>query len=75
VPIGTARTLLRVSGTHVWVVALDRTENTRETVEYFRARFAGSALQFIPWFDVADFYNKTVALLTTQMNVVRLIIA
>jgi len=74
VPIESSRTLLSVAGAHIWVVSLDRTEQTPESVAELRARFAETGLQFIPWFDLADYYTKTVALLTSQMDVVRLII-
>jgi putative ABC transport system permease protein len=31
-------------------------------------------LEFVPWYERADFYNKTVALFSQQMNVLRAII-
>ena len=73
-PIGLARTLLKVRGSSAWVIALDETDRTREWVEKSRARFAATNLEFIPWFDLADFYNKSVTLLSSQMVVVRTII-
>jgi len=73
-PIALVRNLLQVSGSHVWVIGLDKTERTKEMVERFRARFASSNLQFVPWYDLADFYSKTVTLLSSQMNVVRFMI-
>jgi putative ABC transport system permease protein len=75
-PISLAQSLLRVNGAHVWLVLLDETERTDEYLERFRARFPMSAnrLEFTPWYQQADFYNKTVALFSQQMNVLRLII-
>lgn len=75
-PIGLAQSLLRVNGAHVWLVLLDETERTDEYLENFRVRFPKPAnkLEFIPWYQQADFYNKTVALFSQQMNVLRLII-
>jgi putative ABC transport system permease protein len=75
-PIGLAQSLQRVNGAHAWLVLLDDTERTDEYLAKFRARFPSSAnnLEFVPWYQQADFYNKTVALFTQQMNVLRLII-
>lgn len=73
VPIKMSRELLRVSGAHVWVISLDNTEDTQRVVERLRMQFQAAKLQFIPWFDLSDFYTKTVALLSSQMNAVRLI--
>lgn len=75
-PIGLAQSLLRVNGAHTWLVLLDDTERTDEYLAKFRARFPPSAnnLEFVPWYQQADFYNKTVALFSQQMNVLRLII-
>ena len=75
-PIGLAQSLLRVNGAHTWLVLLDDTERTDEYLAKFRARFPSSAnnLEFVPWYQQADFYNKTVALFSQQMKVLRLII-
>jgi putative ABC transport system permease protein len=43
-------------------------------IEQSRARFGATNLEFIPWFDLSDFYNKSVTLLSSQMVVVRTII-
>ena len=74
VPIGLARQLLKVRGSHIWVVGLDSTERTGPWIEAARARLTGTKLEMIPWFDLADFYNKTVKLLSSQLAVVRIII-
>ena len=75
-PMGLAQELLRANGLHVWLVLLDKTERTDAYLAYFRDRFpeASSHLQFVPWYDRADFYNKTVALFSQQMDVLRAII-
>jgi putative ABC transport system permease protein len=77
VPVDTARSLLRVSSAHSWVLLLDETEKTDEVLLHLQERFpvSESGLQFTPWYALADFYNKTVALLSRQMSVVQLIIA
>ena len=75
-PIDMAQSLVRVDGAHVWLVLLNETERTDHYLEQFRTRFPPPAnkLEFVPWYQQADFYNKTVALFSQQMNVLRLII-
>lgn len=76
-PIATARELLRVPGSHTWVVLLDRTERTDPLLASLRGRFPEKTAQlsFRPWSEMADFYKKTVRLFSRQMGVVNLIIA
>jgi putative ABC transport system permease protein len=76
-PIDLARSLLRVKGAHAWLVLLDDTDRTDAVLDTFRRRFstASSEFDFIPWYRRADFYNKTVALFSQQMRMLRLIIA
>ncbi len=76
-PIGTARQLLRTAGSHSWVLLLDDADLTAATVAELGRRFPTreTGLQFVPWFELADFYNKTVRLFSRQMLVVELIIA
>ncbi len=75
-PIALAQSLLRTDGAHMWIVLLEKTEQTDHFLERFRARFSSkeTRLEFVPWYAHADFYNKTVALFSRQMNVLRLII-
>ena len=75
VPMPLAQRLLRLTGSHRWVLLLDSTDDTARTVEALRKRFGDSGLDFVPWYDMADFYKKTVALLSRQVGVVELIIA
>lgn len=73
-PLSLAHQLLRNSGVHEWIIYLDRTADTRQALLAFRKRFSGSGLEFVPWYELADFYNKTVKLLSRQMDVIELII-
>lgn len=75
-PMAQAQSLLRVQGAHEWLVLLRETEQTDRFLAQFRARFPekDSRLEFVPWYAHADFYNKTVALFSQQINVLRLII-
>jgi putative ABC transport system permease protein len=74
-PLDTARELLRVSGSHVALILLQRTEDTPGLVATLNQRYGGSGLEFVPWWEQADFYNKTVALFSKQVAVMKLIIA
>lgn len=75
-PIAQAQSLLRVQGAHLWLVLLEETEQTDHFLSLFRARFPEDRgrLEFVPWHAHADFYNKTVALFSQQIGVLRLII-
>ncbi len=73
-PLSAARQLLKVDGSHVWVVALDDVESTHDEALAFRRAFADRQLEFVEWPALADFYVKTVQLLSSQMDIVRLMI-
>lgn len=76
VPIETARELLRVPGqSHTWVVLLDDTGKTAAAAARIRALLPGDRFEVLTWKDLADFYNKSAALLDKQLTVMRLIIA
>jgi len=75
VPLRVAQELLRVTGAHVWVVLLEDTGQTDAVLARLRAQYPPeSGLQFVPWYELADVYNKTAALFSRQMNFVKLII-
>ncbi|MCC6531311.1 MAG: ABC transporter permease [Burkholderiales bacterium] len=74
-PLKTAQQLLRVQGTHRWVVLLDRTESTAAVVAALRQQFDSKKFDIVPWSQLADFYNKTVTLFSRQVTVMKLIIA
>jgi len=69
VPLSLANELIRASGAHRWVVVLTDTEATRPTVEDLSLRLGGQGLELKPWYELADFYNKTHDLLSRQMGV------
>lgn len=75
-PIGAAQSLMKTQGAHMWLVLLNDTQTTDVHLERIRARYPSqtSNLEFDPWYAHADFYNKTVQLFSSQMNVLRLII-
>jgi putative ABC transport system permease protein len=74
-PLRLAQNLLRTSGAHRWLVLLDDTAVTAASLERIRQQFAGKRFDIVPWYELADFYNKTVALFTKQVGVMKLIIA
>ena len=75
VPIQTARALLRTKGSHVWVVLLNETSDTDRVLARLRGKLAQEKLEVVPWYKLADFYNKTAELFTRQIQGIRLIIA
>ena len=75
VPLPLAQKLLRVSGIHASIIVLEDTAQTADMLLKLRTDFKDTGVQFVPWYDMADFYKKTVTLLSRQVLVVELIIA
>jgi len=71
--LGLARDLLRVKGSHTWVVGLADTERTLETVGYLRERLPADQFELRTWIDQSDFYQKSVVLLSRQLNLITLL--
>lgn len=74
VGIDSARTLMRVSGAHTWIITLRDTELTEQAMRKLKPEKTLAEYDVTPWMQLADFYNKTVELLTRQIAVVKLII-
>jgi putative ABC transport system permease protein len=74
VPLVTARTLLRTKGSHMWIVLLNDTARTDAVVAKLRAKLPQDQLEIVPWYQLADVYNKTATLFTKQVQGVRIII-
>ena len=74
IPIAFARKLMRVDGATSWVVLLEQTELTAHVTEEISALVANKNFEVVPWTDLADFYNKTVALFSKQISVMKFII-
>jgi putative ABC transport system permease protein len=75
VPLALAQELLRAQGAHTWVLLLDRTEQTARVAGELQQDLQSQGLQVVPWYELADFYNKTVALFSKQVGVMKLIVA
>lgn len=78
-PLVMARQLLRVSGSHAWVVLLNDTMHTEAftdvILQSLKQLSVAKEFEFVPWYSLADFYKKSAALLSSQMNFMRLVIA
>lgn len=74
VPFALANEMLEANGAGTWVVYLDQTSRTREVARALAARLH-PGLRVIPWYESADFYNKTVTLFSRQVLVMKIIIA
>lgn len=74
VPLPLANELTRSTGAHRWVVVLKDTAATASVLADLRARFGGEGYEFVPWYELADFYIKTRDLLSRQMDVMFAII-
>ena len=75
VPIETVRQLLRTKGSHVWVVLLNESSATDAVLAKVRGRLPQEKFEVVPWYKLADTYNKTTALFDKQVQGIRLIIA
>jgi putative ABC transport system permease protein len=74
-PLPMAQKLLRTDGVHRWVVLLQDTALTEPLLSLARQQLSGKPFEVVPWFELADFYNKTVGLFSKQVDVIRAIIA
>ena len=74
IPFSLANEVLQAGGAHTWVVYLDETNNTPAVVRALNERLS-RGLAAIPWYDSADFYDKTVRLFSRQVLIMKLIIA
>lgn len=74
-PIETARKLMHVSGATSWVVLLDNWQNTDAAIAALKTRLPETDYEIVPWYRLADFYNKTVELFSKQVGVVKGIIS
>lgn len=74
-PISTAQQLLRTQGAHSWVVLLNDTANTDAVLTALREQLSPEQFEIVPWYQLADFYNKTTVLFSKQVQAIKLIIA
>lgn len=74
-PLPIAQQLTRTSGATSWVVLLDRTADTDSFIANAKAQAGRDDIQFVAWHELADFYKKTVVLMSKQIGGVELMIA
>ena len=74
-PISTARQLLRTQGAHSWVVLLSDTSQTDQMLVALGNTLSQDRFEIVPWYQLADFYNKTTVLFAKQVQAIKLIIA
>jgi putative ABC transport system permease protein len=74
IPIPLARKLMRIDGATSWVALLDSTDKSDGFAKELRHRLSPQNFEVIHWLELADFYKKTSALLTKQVNVAKVII-
>lgn len=65
---------MRVSGATSWVMLLDSHTLTQPMIRQLQGFMATDLYEFVPWTSLADFYNKTVTLFSSQVQVVKVII-
>ncbi len=74
-PLQSAQALLRdEAAISKFVGVLPRSSDTDEAVAALRAALDADAVQVKAWSEIADFYNKTVQLFSSQLAVVRAVI-
>ena len=75
VPMPVAQQLTRLQGADRWIVLLKDTNDTAPVLDALRSEFGDEPLMFQPWWQLADFYNRTVTLFSRQVDVMRAIVA
>jgi len=74
IPQAAAQELLYTPAVHSMVVALDDTAHTEAVVKELRKRLGPLGYEVKSWQELADFYNKTVALYKRQFGALQFII-
>jgi putative ABC transport system permease protein len=74
IPLEAAQSLMDTSGTHLIVAMLEQTEATAAAVETLKRQLSQDGFQITAWYELSDFYEKTVELYDRQFGVLRLII-
>lgn len=74
VSLKAAQELLTTAGVHSLVIELEATDATDSTAENLRAALPPDAYEVKTWYELADFYQKTVDVYRQQFGVLQLII-
>lgn len=73
-PISLAQELIKVQGATTWVILLRETSDTERAIAHLRQALDPKEYEVTPWWDLADFYRKTVDLFSKQVMLVRILI-
>jgi putative ABC transport system permease protein len=74
IPLTAAQELLDTGGVHSLVFSLDETGATGTVASLLKQRLSDEEFEVKTWFELADFYSKTVDLYRRQFGVMQLII-
>lgn len=74
IPLVAAQKLLDTNGANTIVVSLAQTRDTRQVAERIAAALDAKRFEVKAWYELSDFYGKTVDLYRQQFGVLRLII-
>lgn len=74
IPLAAARLLLNTKGANSVVVGLKETADTDAVRAALLSQFSGAKLEIKAWYELNDFYEKTVDLYKRQFGVLRLIV-
>lgn len=74
IPLVSAQQVLATNSAHTVVVTLDDTARTDGTLARLRQQLPRNEFEVAPWYEVADFYQKTVDLYRRQFGVLQLIV-
>ncbi len=64
-----------MTGVHSWIVLLNHTEDTNQVLSLLHDQLPQSKFEITPWYQLADFYNKTIVLFSKQVLAIKIIIA
>lgn len=74
IPLAAAQELLYSGGAHNIVISLADTALTDTVADSLRARLDASEYELEPWYELAEFYSKTVDLYRRQFGALQLIV-
>lgn len=74
IPMGAAQELLYTAAVHAIVVSLDNSLLTDDVLAAINKKIGAESYEVKPWYQLADFYEKTVALYRRQFGALQVII-
>jgi len=74
IPLAVGQDLVGTAGVHSLVLSLDDTRNTDAVANSLGLQLSSQEYEFKTWYELADFYSKTVDLYRIQFGVLQLIV-